>query len=101
MELLGKKLGWGTFAFLLVAMGLWMILDFGDGSAGDALVRAMGLRPYAQGGLHYTACYSLVFIIPAFLLGQKYRSQLLARAAMFGAVAVGLGVIVSVFALAL
>ena len=61
----------------------------------------MGLRPYAQGGLHYTACYSLVFIIPAFLLGQKYRSQLLARAAMFGAVAVGFGVIVSIFALAL
>ena len=64
-------------------------------------------------GLRYTAviCGVIVFAIgftpqeavsyTHLLLGQKYRSQLLARAAMFGAVAVGFGVIVSIFALAL
>ena len=49
MELLGKKLGWGTFAFLLVAMGLWMVLDFGDGSAGDApALRELSAKPRGE-----------------------------------------------------
>lgn len=73
-----KKIGIGSVSLLLFACGLLFSLSFGAyGSIGDSVLRLIGLAPWSNGdtGLHYTLIYSLVFFIPALIIGYKFRDD--------------------------
>lgn len=40
---------------------------------------ALSLPAWSDGGTHYTVFYAYLFLVPAFLLGQRFRGQLFAR----------------------
>ena len=46
---------------------------------GDAVLGALSLPAWSDGGTHYTVFYAYLFLVPAFLLGQRFRGQLFAR----------------------
>jgi|SRR5699024_1079282 len=73
-----KRIGIGSISLLLFACGLLFSLSFGEyGSIGDSILRFIGLNPWSNGdtGLHYTLIYSLVFFIPAFIIGYKFKDD--------------------------
>ena len=40
---------------------------------------SLSLPAWSDGGTHYTVFYAYLFLVPAFLLGQRFRGQLFAR----------------------
>ena len=77
-----KTLGKGTLSLLLAFLGIaWSFAIFGV-SWGDNILTALGLMSWSNGnsGIHFTVYYALVFFIPAFLLGLKYKNNFGAKA---------------------
>ena len=79
-----KKLGIGSLSLLLVALALlWScnIALYDNFCLGDYLLGLVNLPSWSNGtsGMHYTVWYSLVLLIPAFILGKKYENHLFYR----------------------
>ncbi|WP_342543565.1 hypothetical protein MHH33_08570 [Paenisporosarcina sp. FSL H8-0542] len=73
-----KKIGLGSISLLLFIIGILFSISFGNReSYGDGLLRFLGLNPWSNGdnGLHYTIFYSLIFYIPALILGYKFKND--------------------------
>lgn len=71
MEKENKKIGLGSISLLLCIFGILFFIF------GDSIVRFIGLDPWSNGdeGLHYTAFYSLIFYIPALIMGYKFKND--------------------------
>ncbi|ARF14691.1 hypothetical protein [Sporosarcina ureae] len=77
-----KKLGLGSLSLLIFVLGLLFSVSIGKYDAiGDHVLRFIGVNPWSNGGtgLHYTIFYSLVFYIPALLIGYKFKDDLGAK----------------------
>ncbi len=77
-----KKMGMGTISLLLFIFGILFSFSFGNREAlGDIILRFLGLNPWSDGdtGTHYTIIYSLIFFIPALILGYKFKNNLGAK----------------------
>lgn len=79
MSKASKKLGLGSLSLLLCAIGILFVFfsrDYGD--YGDILLEFIGLNSWSNGnsGIHYTIFYSLIFFIPSFILGYKFKNNL-------------------------
>lgn len=77
-----KKIGLGSISLLLFIFGILFSISFGNReSFGDNIFRFLGLNPWSNGdtGLHYTIFYSLIFYIPALILGYKFKNDLGAK----------------------
>ena len=73
-----KKIGLGSISLLLSIMGILFAFSFGDKVCyGDVILKYIGLKPWSDGnsGLHYTVFYSLIFFIPSFILGYKFKNN--------------------------
>ncbi|RLL39987.1 hypothetical protein D8M04_19580 [Oceanobacillus piezotolerans] len=70
-----KKIGLGSISVLLFIFGILFSVF------GDSVLRFLGLNPWSNGdtGLHYTIYYSLIFYIPALILGYKFKNHLGAK----------------------
>ena len=66
-----KKIGLGSISLLLFIFGLLFPIF------GDSIVRFISLNPWSNGdeGLHYTVFYSLIFYIPALIMGYKFKND--------------------------
>ena len=78
-----KKLGKGSLSLLLVILALlWScnIAVFDNFCLGDYLLGLVNLSAWSNGasGMHYTVWYSLVLLVPAFILGRKHENHLFA-----------------------
>lgn len=63
---------------LLFVFGILFSFSFGKyGAIGDAILRFRGLNPWTNGdtGLHYTLIYSIVFFIPALIIGHTFKND--------------------------
>ena len=75
-----KKLGKGSLSLLLVALALlWScnIAIYDNFCLGDYLLGLVNLPAWSS-GMHYTVWYSLVLLVPAFILGRKHENHLFA-----------------------
>lgn len=78
MENLKHKIGRGSFSIILLILGLGFSMPFSNGICiGDYIVRVLGLEAWSEGngGIHYTLFYSMIFFLPAWYLGDKYRED--------------------------
>ena len=73
------KWGWGSLSLPLVVLALVWSFRIGGFCLGDVVLGALSLPAWSQGsqGTHYTVFYAYLFLIPAFLLAQRFRGQLL------------------------
>lgn len=81
-----KKLGMGTISLLLVAVGILFLFSLGTyGTFGDRFLRFIGLDPWSNDntGLHYTVIYSLIFYIPATLIGHHFKNDWGAKVSIY------------------
>ena len=77
-----NKIGLGSMSLLLFILGILFSISFGNReSYGDSILRFIGINPWSNGdsGLHYTIFYSLIFYIPAFILGNRFQKDFGAR----------------------
>ena len=102
-----KTLGKGSISLLLVVIALiWSCnLPMLDGKClGDIVLRFFGLPVWSNGtmGLHIAIYWSLIFTIPAFIIGIRNKKDLFAESGMWisglfsiGLVVIGLAILVS------
>lgn len=72
------KIGFGSISLIMFILGLLFSFSFGKyGALGDTILHFIGLNPWSNGdtGLHYTLSYSLVFFIPALIIGYKFTDD--------------------------
>lgn len=77
-----NKVGLGSISLLLFIFGILFSVSFGNReSYGDNILRFIGLSPWSNGdtGFHYTIFYSLIFYLPALILGYKFKNDLWAK----------------------
>ena len=77
MKIENKELGIGTISLVLCIAGVLFAFQFGNVCIGDYIVNGIGLNSRSNGdsGMHYTTFYSLIFFIPSFLIGLKYKEN--------------------------
>ena len=77
-----KQIGIGTVSFLFVILAFFWSVELGNSiCVGDNVLKKIGLPSWTNGstGFHLTLLYSLVFLIPAFILANRYPDHLLAK----------------------
>lgn len=65
-------------SLVIFIVGLLFSVSIGKYDAiGDHVLRSIGVNPWSNGetGLHYTVFYSLVFYIPALIIGYKFKND--------------------------
>lgn len=78
-----KKLGPGSLSLLFTLMALVWCWSFPKGFClGDSILNMLGIPAWSGGasGFHYTLWYSLIFLIPAAVLGIKFSQDRFAPA---------------------
>jgi len=77
MKIRNKELGIGTISLALCLVGILFSISFRYVSIGDYILNGIGLNSWSNGnyGIHYTIFYSLIFFIPSFLIGLKYKEN--------------------------
>ena len=78
-----KTIGIGSLSIVLVILALlWSCnIHFWDNLCiGDYILTELNLPAWSNGssGMHYTVWYSLLALIPAFILGRKHEEHLFA-----------------------
>lgn len=76
---ISKRIGLGSLSLLLSIMGVLFLFSFENKDCfGDIILNLIGLNAWSNGiyGFHYTIFYSLIFFIPAFVLGHKFNTDL-------------------------
>lgn len=77
-----KQIGIGTTSILFILLAFLWSANLKNGVCiGDNILNYMGLPIWTNGdtGFHFTLFYSLVFLIPAFILAYKYPNHLFAK----------------------
>ncbi len=77
-----KKLGWGSVSLLLVIVAFLWAFTIKGVCIGDRVLSAVNLPAWSDGatssGTHFTVFYAPIFLVPALLLGLKFKSDLFA-----------------------
>lgn len=70
--------------FILAVVWSINIKSLGNFCLGDVVLNAIGLQAWSDGsyGTHYAIFYGIVFLIPAILVGIKFRDHVFARSGM-------------------
>ena len=93
MDKTRKNLGIGTLSIPIIILGFLFGFSWYGVCLGDSVLRFIGVNPWSNGtsGIHYTAFYSLIFFIAAFLLAFKWRNDFGARIGRIVSMTVGEG----------
>ncbi|MFD9624228.1 hypothetical protein [Peribacillus muralis] len=78
-----KDIGVGSLSLALCLIGILFTFRFGDKFCiGDIILNYIGLSAWSNGdsGIHYTMFYSIIFFIPAFIIGNIYSNNKGAKA---------------------
>ena len=72
-----RKIGIGTISLPLALFGLVWSLEIRGFCLGDIVLNFIGLRAWTNvdSGIHLTVFYSLLFFIPALIVGYKYKES--------------------------
>lgn len=102
MEQVRKKMGLGSLSMAFVLLGLFWSFSFQGFCAGDWVLNMIGLPAWSSGGMggtgsHLTLVYSLLFFLPAFLLGRRNPNDFGARTGR--TISLGLGALMILCAL--
>lgn len=94
-----RKIGVGSLSLPMVLLAiLWGCnIPWLDGACpGDIVLTALNIPTWSKGetGIHYTVFYSLILLIPAFILGAKCKGD------MFASIGKWLSAIITVHMLA-
>lgn len=94
-----RKLGIGSLSLLMSLLAiLWgcNIPQLDGACLGDIVLTALNIPTWSKGetGIHYTVFYGLILLIPAIILGTKYKED------MFASVGKWLSIIITVFMMA-
>ncbi len=80
MSKINRKVLLGITSLMLFALGILFGISLGGNpSYGDLILKSIGLGPWSNidTGLHYTAIISLIFLIPAVVLGYMFLKETL------------------------
>ncbi len=90
-----KKAGLGSLSIVLLIIGILWGTTFGTFCLGDWVLESLGLMTWSSStqslgtdtgrGIHYTLYYSLIFFLPAIILGFKFKHHWGSRAGAAGA----------------
>lgn len=69
-----KKIGIGSSSIILLVLGMLWCTTFKEVSLGDIILNALNLKAWTKGttGFHVGILYSLIFLIPAWVVASKY-----------------------------
>ncbi|WP_051280440.1 hypothetical protein [Anaerovorax odorimutans] len=97
-----KKIGVGTCSFLFVIFSIVWSFDFNGFCIGDNFLNLIGLSPWSNGniGIHYTVYYSIIFLLPAYIIAKKFPDHFLAKASKILSLWMGFFLLISSFVLA-
>ena len=73
-----RKIGIGSISLLLFVVGFLFSFTLKNSiCVGDNILSNIGLKPWSNGsqGTHYTIFYSLLFFIPALIIGYKFKEN--------------------------
>ena len=72
-----KKIGVGSISLLLFIIGVLFSFTFYGVCVGDNILTYIGLKAWSNNnyGTHYTIFYSLLFFIPALIIGYKFKDN--------------------------
>ncbi|WP_242841851.1 hypothetical protein [Clostridium beijerinckii] len=87
MKKINRKVLLGMSSLMLFTLGALFGVSFnGKSSYGDRILNFIGLGPWSNidTGLHYTAIISLMFLIPAVVLGYMFLKEILELESMNG-----------------
>ena len=72
-----QKLGIGTLSPIIAIIGVLFSFSFKGIALGDLILPLLDLKTWSNGntGIHYTLFYSLIFYIPALIIGYKYQNH--------------------------
>lgn len=77
-----KQIGVGTTSVLFILLAFLWSADLNNNVCiGDNILNYIGLPIWTNGdtGFHFTLFYSLIFLIPAFILAYKHPNHLFAK----------------------
>ena len=97
---LKRKIGIGTISLPLALLGLVWSLEIRGFCLGDIALSSIGLRAWTNidTGIHLTVFYSLLFFIPAIIVGYKYKESFGSKVGrVVSLVFVGLLLVLSLF----
>ena len=95
-----QKLGIGTISLPLALIGLVWSLEIYGFCLGDIVLNSIGLRAWTKidTGIHLTVFYSLLFFIPALIVGFMYKESFGSKAGRIASIIfIGLLLILSLF----
>lgn len=81
-----RRVGLGTLALPLIAIGMVWSFTFRGFCLGDTVLSLFGVQTWSSSyanGIHYTVFYSLILIIPALILALRFNKSFGAKAAKF------------------
>ena len=92
-----RKFGLGSLTLPLLLIGVIWAVTFNSICIGDIVLNSLGVKAWSNGetGVHYTIFYSLIFFIPSFWFGRKYRYDFGAKAGRIATVAIGVVIVFS------
>lgn len=78
-----KQISYGSLSLLLVIVAfLWSFNIFGF-CMGDFILNLLNIPSWSNNvnssGIHYTIYYALLFLIPALILGLKFKNNLFSK----------------------
>lgn len=78
-----KKLGLGSISLLLAIIAIVWAFEINGFCVGDSVLATIGIPTWSNSasasGIHYTVFYSLLFLLPAFIIGLKKKEDLFAN----------------------
>lgn len=78
-----KKIGIGSLSLLLVLIAFIWAFEFYGVCIGDHILTTLNIPTWSNmssaSGTHYTIYYALLFLIPALILGLKFKDNLFSK----------------------
>ena len=92
-----RNFGLGTLSIAFTVMGIIWGFTFFNVCVGDNILSILGLKAWSNGdtGTHFTAFYSLIFLLPAFWLGMKYKNDFGAKIGKIISATIGIILVLS------
>lgn len=78
-----KKIGFGTLSLLLALVAFIWSFEFWGLCVGDHVLTTLNIPTWSNmasaSGVHYTICYAFLFLVPALILGLKFKDSLFSK----------------------
>lgn len=78
-----KKIGIGSVSLLLVLIAFIWTFNFFGICVGDYILTTLNISTWSNmsnaSGIHYTIYYAFLFLIPALILGLKFKYNLFSK----------------------